>query len=459
MEAPDQQSAQERTMTEKQAFADLLVWAAPRPAWQRDALRRLVLNGSLKSQDIDDLVALCLDPTLPHEPISDTHVSSHGAAGAPITLLRIENPTGINALASDQKLEFAQKGLSIVYGDNGSGKSGYVRVLKHACRSRDRNSARILRDVGDAAATPQSAKIVFARGDAEDEHPWTPKAQSHTDLPSVSIFDSRSANVHVEKTNAVAYIPQPMEVLEALATACDQISAKLTEQLDAIAAQTPLAIKLPQLSVGTAAGAFMRGISAKSNVAQLELLAELSDDDKQRLATLEADLAQDPKIAVAKIRNQKARIGELCTKLGKMVQASSPTSFAARDTLKAAWVAKAGAAKLASEALFAASPLPDIGKATWATLWEAARNYSDGVAYPEKTFPDPKGDNELCVLCQQPLTQDAIDRRVTFETFVKGTTRAEEETAEKAHGDAIRSAAAQRMGFLTGPHRVVQRDC
>ena len=434
----------EDTLTEKLAFADVLAWAAPRPAWQRDALRRLVQNGTLGSADIDELAALCLDPTLPHEPISDAHVSSQGAVGEPITILRIENPTGINALASDQKLEFAKDGLSIVYGDNGSGKSGYVRVLKHACRTRDRSN-KILRDVEDAEPTPQSANIIFARGATEDAFPWTPESPGHANLPSVSIFDSRSANVHVEKTNAVAYIPQPMQVLEALATACDQIKAKLDAELDAIAAKTPLAIKVPQLSADTAAGAFVRGLSAKSNVEQLNLLAQLSDVEVQRLAALEADLAQDPKRAAAKITNQKTRLDEEVIKLRKLVEATSTPAFAARDALRSDWDTKADTAKLASEALFAASPLPDVGKATWRALWEAARKYSDGVAYPEKTFPDAIGADEVCVLCQQPMSPDAIERRVTFETFVKGSTKAEEEAAEKAHGDAIRKAVTMKM--------------
>ena len=47
MAALEQNAASDETLTEKQAFADLLAWSASRPAWRRDALRRLVQNGKL----------------------------------------------------------------------------------------------------------------------------------------------------------------------------------------------------------------------------------------------------------------------------------------------------------------------------------------------------------------------------------------------------------------------------
>ena len=109
--------------------------------------------------------------------------------------------------------------------------------------------------------------------------------------------------------------------------------------------------------------------------------------------------------------------------------------------------AKAEAAKLASDALFAASPLPEIGQATWRSLWEAARKYSNEVAYPEKSFPDATAGGDLCVLCQQPLSADAVQRRTTFESFVKGTTKADEERAAKAYDAVLAKAAAARVAI------------
>ena len=243
-------------LTEQQAFDAILQWSQDRPPWQRDALRRLVLQGTLTEKDIVELTAICCTAAVVSTPLATEHLRAAGVLGQAVSLLRVVEPTGINALPRDQQLEFAKTGLTIIYGDNGSGKSGYVRVLKHACRTRDGRTG-ILRDIEDKAGTPQSAKIVFMRGNSEETFAWTPDTPPHPELPSVSIFDTRSANIHVEKTNAVAYIPEPMQILEALAAACDAIKGRIDAEIFELNSQTPRALRASSLSSDTAACAFV----------------------------------------------------------------------------------------------------------------------------------------------------------------------------------------------------------
>ena len=40
-------------------LGEILNWSANRPAWQRDALRRLVLAGELDDDDFTELTELC----------------------------------------------------------------------------------------------------------------------------------------------------------------------------------------------------------------------------------------------------------------------------------------------------------------------------------------------------------------------------------------------------------------
>ena len=414
-------------LTEKAALADLVNWAEKRPAWQKDALRRLVTGEILDEQAIAELTDLCLDPTAAHTPISQTHVVAETGTAEPISLVSIKNPTAINALASEQELFFEPTGLTVIYGDNGSGKSGYVRVLKHACRSRDEKFV-IHRDLEDKTDTPQSAEINFTRGSIADQFDWTIYGDAHSDLPSVSIFDSRSASIHVESTNDVAYIPRPMRVLEALADASDRVKAALERKITTIKAQIPLAIANPALSRETAAGSYLFGLNAKSNVPQLDKLAALTGQETARLATLETDFAQDPKRAVARLESHRAEVERTHTTLQHLVAATNAAAFSEINSLRETLSDAVEAASLASQGLFSASPLPEVGQGTWLKLWEAARTYADSIAYPSKTFPSSEPDT-LCVLCQQPLSADAIARQQTFESFVKSSTKADEKAA------------------------------
>jgi energy-coupling factor transporter ATP-binding protein EcfA2 len=69
--------------------------------------------------------------------LDKSHLLIEASAEQAVSLTKMTEITGVNALVSDQELSFGAKGITIIYGDNGSGKSGYCRVLKHACRSRD----------------------------------------------------------------------------------------------------------------------------------------------------------------------------------------------------------------------------------------------------------------------------------------------------------------------------------
>lgn len=430
-------------LNEKAALTDLVRWAEKRPAWQRDALRRMVTGENINEQAIEELTELCLEPTRAHIPIAQSNVVAEASTAEPISLVSIKNATGINALASQQELSFEPNGLTVIYGDNGSGKSGYVRVLKHACRSRDEKFA-IHRDMEDKTDTPQSAEIRFARGANTEQFHWTPNGEPHSDLPSVSIFDSRSASIHVESTNEVAYIPRPMRLLEELADVSDRIKTALDGKIGTLKGQVPLAISNPSLSRETAAGSYIFGLCAKSNIPQLDKLAALSDQESARLTTLATDFAQDPKRAVARLENQRNEVERIRTTLQTLIGATSAAAFVEINTLQKTHSDAVEAASLASQQLFSASPLPEIGQAAWQKLWEAARSYADAEAYPGKKFPSSEPD-ALCVLCQQPLGADALARQQTFESFVKSSTKADEETARAKLDAALQELKARML--------------
>lgn len=121
-------------------LGEILTWSTERPAWQRDALRRIFSLGQLGPDDIEEVVALCkgdrgLSEAKRARPLTEEHLAIKGGGSDPVTIVSITHNHGVNALAPNQTLTFGAN-LTVVYGQNTAGKSGYTRILKRACRSR-----------------------------------------------------------------------------------------------------------------------------------------------------------------------------------------------------------------------------------------------------------------------------------------------------------------------------------
>lgn len=72
-------------------------------------------------------------------------------------------------------LTFAPQGLTVVYGRNGSGESGFVRIFRTACRTRVENpeKLKVLANVYGSGQGPQKAEIIIDKAGVEEVVPWT----------------------------------------------------------------------------------------------------------------------------------------------------------------------------------------------------------------------------------------------------------------------------------------------
>jgi hypothetical protein len=116
--------AAEPVASEAEVLAEILTWSEDRPLWQRDALRRLIEEKELREDDLAELTALCKDPSRPATPLTWDHIRAPDAGAPSVQLRALHSALNVNALAEGQRLTFASNGITGVYGDNGSGKSG-----------------------------------------------------------------------------------------------------------------------------------------------------------------------------------------------------------------------------------------------------------------------------------------------------------------------------------------------
>ncbi|MBZ9984105.1 MULTISPECIES: AAA family ATPase [unclassified Mesorhizobium] len=434
---------------EAAALADILRWSADIPAWQRDALRRLCGQAKLEPADLTSLVAIC-KAVEKDVPLDATHVRDPAASHAVVSLGALHGLSNVNALAPGERLSFGRTGLTVIYGDNGAGKSGYARVLKQLCRARSPKGDEILPNIYSAASGTPSANVEFYIGGQKRNASWTQGNTTDAMLSAVSVFDSRTANVHVENTNDLAYTPLPLRILAGLAQACQDVKAKLAAEIKALQEQTPAILSKPECKPETEVGKLVAALSGKTEPEIVEKLSGLNAEKEAQLQTLVTDLASNPTRTVRQLQAHESRLKTAIDQLERLAAIVTEEPRTRLRDAHARLSTARRAAAAASANLFADEPLPDIGSDVWKSLWEAARDYSRASAYPDKNFPVTDAESN-CVLCQQPLSEEASKRLTSFEAFVQDESKRREEEAETAYIEALQEVASQAIAMKDCP--------
>lgn len=408
---------------------ELLAWSNDRPAWQRDALRRLVLTGELSDADIADLTEICksthgLAEQQTATPLTKEHVPEARAGTSPVSLESIFHHRGVNALAEDQTLRFGPN-LTVVYGDNAAGKTGYIRILKSACRARGQET--ILGNV-ISGGTPLSpvVSIRYKVGAEAEPREWAGTGEDEF-ISRVSVFDSQSAAVYLTEKTDVAFRPFGLDLFDKLVRACRAVRARLEGEQQALASNA-LASVQAQIPEGTAVARLLASISSLTKPEAVQALAQLSAGEETRLAQVEKSLldlqANDPEKLVRELALRAGRIRVLGRHLRDVETALSTAAVEAVFATRAEGRRKSEEARRLREATFPNGMLAGTGSEAWTALWEAARRFSSDDAYPGQVFPVVE-EGARCVLCQQDLDPSASLRLRQFETFVASTTERE----------------------------------
>ena len=208
----------------RMAYEKLLEFAAGRYPWQQDALRRLARHGELTA---DDLAALELQieraAGFPAEnasdpvPVAEEHLS-HAAGNDPRTVLASLGPVRhVDRLSPDQPpLSFAVNGVTIVYGANASGKSGYCRIARRLCRSLTPVSLRGNVYDADVPDRPEVGVAFRVGGDDQpkEERVWFGDEEPPVELSRISVFDAVTARVYVDRERRIEFLPYELDLLK-----------------------------------------------------------------------------------------------------------------------------------------------------------------------------------------------------------------------------------------------------
>lgn len=112
----------------------LIEWASQQGDWAEFLLSKCLKNNEITSDDLSYFINSITN--------NDLQINNFELSQLPskkITLRSLLNISGVNKLSNNQKINFSPN-ITILYGVNGSGKTGYVRILKQIGSSLDKNN-------------------------------------------------------------------------------------------------------------------------------------------------------------------------------------------------------------------------------------------------------------------------------------------------------------------------------
>lgn len=425
--------------TNNDVFTEILGWSMNRPGWQRDALRRLFSADEITPRDLDELVHLCkaarglAEPASP-KVLAREHLATRSPGADATSLAALTHHRGANALAAGQTITFGPH-LTIVYGQNAAGKSGYARILKQACRSRF--SEPILGNLLSGRAPEKvQATITFCQGAQEIPIEWAVGSPPSDALAAVSVFDSGCAPVYLRDKTDVAFRPFGLDIFDRFAALCGEVRSRLESEKARLNALAPI---LPTFPEGTKTRSLIDHLSSLTNADAVRALATLSEKEQTRLSELLAhqrDLhAADPKQRARELTSRAERVALLSRHVAGLFAIFRGSALdQLRTTAEALRVAQASLDLLRTTVL-TPDLLPGTGEETWRKMWEATEAFS-AKAYPPSPFP-VLASGARCPFCQQEIGSEAEARLRHLAEYVASTAQAQVREAEQRHMAAV----------------------
>lgn len=379
----------------------LTKWGNDGDEWVRYIVRLVLSSGrALTPGDVEHAYNLfrqekSLDArTLAQEPeLAATTITDE--AEEPLAITCLHDVTGVNALAPGAVIE-PHAGLTILFGENGTGKTGYARIFKALAASRTVDV--ILGDIEASGEQPQSASIRFTLGAEQREFIWSGE-QGVAPFTRMSIFDSPSVNFHVDEDLEYVYVPAALALFNHVTAGIKAVQTRIEEATKDLTSGTmSLLSRFPRES---SVYPLIETLGAASDLDDLKARADEDPNIDQRIEAVRKALAALEANAVApqiSLRERGERVLTQAAGVGTTLVSFEAVAYNAALNARATLVSDYQAFRTE---LFRAADLPAEPEETWEDFVSA------GDAYRGHLEAMGLHDAERCLYCRQPLADAA----------------------------------------------------
>lgn len=396
-------------------------WLKSRPYWEQKIWFFAINEGKLNDEKILDVFELLIEAYVngeknEHEPINYKSIPSENIEIEDVKqvyLKEVSTLTHVNALPSDQTLVFG-KNLTLIYGENGSGKSGYARLFSSACFSRgDKNILPNLKETKVSKATKASANFKVIFGDEQKIISYK-EDDKYDILQRFSVFDSSSVQIHINSTSNVTITPIHFKIFEYVIEAFNDLKKKLDNEISLRRIQNPTKGRFENESV---ISKFCNELGHKTTLEQIKQW-NYTESDAERSEAIKEALQKLRKLDVESKKKQfnfeLKEIEKLYANLEKINSTFNMEYKTASISYINEIAEKTDLSKRIGESSFRDELFITTGSEEWKSLIRAAKALLDCEREINDQFSLTK-----CPLCKQSLKEEGLSLFERYWSFLE----------------------------------------
>lgn len=325
----------------------------------------------------------------------------------PLSIDRLSEVRGVNALVATEVIE-PHEGLTILYGENGTGKTGYSRIFKTLADSRTVDD--ILGDIEAEDHQDQSAKIEYKLGNSKEVLIWAGE-RGVSPFTRMSIFDSPSVSTHVDEDLDYVYVPAALALFNHVIAAIQDIATRIDAAvIDLGSGGSTLLSRFPKNS---SAYPLVETLGASSDLAGLKAKASNEPQVEDKIEGLRQAVAALQSNAVAAqitVRKREVRVLQEALRAGKTLIG---LDLNGRNEALQKRVQLTADYHVFRNELFAAADLPADPEESWDSFIAAGEQYKQHLVSVDAH------DADRCLYCRQTLADPARDLLTRYASYLE----------------------------------------
>jgi energy-coupling factor transporter ATP-binding protein EcfA2 len=320
-----------------------------------------------------------------------------------LKLRLIRDIKNVNRLQHGQAIEINEN-LTVVYGANGAGKSGYVRLLNNAFLSRgDKN---ILQNVFDETASGEPTCSFVFQSSGEPFSKVFPADRASSEFSQFAVFDTTCVRVHLEDDNQLNFTPIGFDFFEKVLQLFEAVKQKAFVD---IGANRPTNTFIPLFTIANHIQELILNLGVSSNEEAIIKAGTFTDEDAAELERIKAEIER---LKALNIQNQIAELEKLKRELSEFMHRQQAI-LACLTSEKINYYLNLIDSSHQLQALSREQGIKSlegydidlIGSKEWRDFIISARSYATAIDANRNENPLYPSENENCLFCLQPLQE------------------------------------------------------